>query len=171
MFLQQLHRYNKRLAILVIAFICIQLFVIIIWGLVISPFYNYGMFSEVMHVNKSYRIFEVEVNGRRLRGQDFSAQQWDKVILPLEYYASINKSNTLYKTDIKRLLEKIHIETSDKNFLQQCNYQQFENWYKKYVATITFTPVHTINITYRLYKFSDTLKPTDSVQHLAHLCH
>src|SRR5438128_4625339 len=129
MYIRQLHSYSRVLFAIVIVFICAQLFVILIWGIVITPFYNYGMYSEPMDIKKSYEVFEVEVNGRRLRGQDFSPQQWDRIILPLQFYADIKKSNELYKTDIKRLLDKMHISHNDGNFLLTCNYPQFENWY------------------------------------------
>ncbi|HEX8459879.1 MAG TPA: hypothetical protein VF623_00550 [Segetibacter sp.] len=171
MFLKKVYNYNRWLFLAICLFITAQLFVILIWGIVITPFYNYGMFSEVMHVEKSYSVFEVELNGKLLRGQDFSSEQWDKIILPLQYYTEINKSNDLYRTDVKRILGKMHISAQDENFLSICDYSDFKNWYADYLLQVTYQPVHSLKLYKRNYKFTKTLLPTDSVTMLTQICH
>jgi hypothetical protein len=154
-----------------IFFVAAQLFINFKQGLVISPFYHYGMFSAVSKLKDSYEIIEVQQNGKMLRGQDFSIQEWDKIMLPLQYYAGINSNNKLFRTDIKRLLTKLHLSANDKNFLLQCNYQQFENWYKNYLAQITNQPTNTLNICFHQYRFtSNKLIATDSVTVLSQQC-
>ncbi len=171
MYLRQLQAHSRLLSAAVILFICGQLFVILIWGIVITPFYNYGMFSEVIHQKDSYEVFEVEVNNKRLRGENFSSQQWDKVILPLQYYAGIKKSNSLYRLQIRRLLGKMQVSTNDANFIQLCNYAQFENWYKHYLQTITNQEIQSVVIYYRNYQFqSNRLQATPSFIPLSQLC-
>jgi hypothetical protein len=129
------------------------------------------MFSEVIEVKNGYQVFEVELNGKRLRGEDFSPREWDKIILPLQFFADIKKSNQLYETDIKRLLNKIHISAHDANFLLNCNYEQFENWYKTYLENITHQKTNFLTINYRSYKYqSNKLEPTDAVLPLSQLC-
>lgn len=171
MYLRQLHTHHRLLSAFAIIFICGQLFVILIWGIVITPFYNYGMYSEVIEIKKNYEVFEVEVNGKRLRGEDFSPQEWDKIILPVQFYAAINKSNELYNTEIKRLLDKMHISVNDQNFLLSCQYQQFENWYKDYLQSITKQKAASLTIHYRNYKYDlNKLVPTTSSLPLSQLC-
>ena len=171
MYLRQLQTHSRLLSALVIVFICGQLFVILIWGIVVTPFYNYGMFSEVIDVKNSYQIFEVEVNGKRLRGQDFSPQEWDKIMLPLQFYSGIKQSNELYKTDIKRLLDKMHLSASDANFLLSCNYQQFENWYRNYLQDVTNQKTESFTVNYRSYEYRlNKLQPTSSFIPLSQLC-
>src|SRR4051812_31223866 len=109
MFLQKVYRHSKILFAAMVFFIAMQLFINYKHGVVLSPFYHYGMYSGVMNTNDSYTIFAVGLNGKQLRGQDFSSQQWDQIMLPLQYYSAINKSNELYEADIKRLLEKMHL--------------------------------------------------------------
>lgn len=171
MFLRQLQLHSRPLSILLILFVCGQLFVVLIWGIVITPFYNYGMYSEPIAVEKNYQLFEVELNGKMLRGQDFSPQQWDKVLMPLQYYAGIKKSNALYSSDIKRLLNKMHIASNNADFLQHCSYEQFEPWYKNYLESITHRRTNSLFIHYRLYKYqSNQLVATDTLQPLSQLC-
>ena len=171
MYLRQLNTHHRLLSAFAIIFICGQLFVILIWGIVITPFYNYGMYSEVIEIKKNYEVFEVEVNGKRLRGEDFLPQQWDKIILPLQFYAGINKSNDLYKTEIKRLMDKMHIPVTEQNFLLSCNYQQFENWYKDYLQNVTKQKTASLKIQYRNYEYrSNKLEPTASSLPLSLLC-
>ena len=171
MFLQQVNKHSKTLLLLMVIFVIAQLFINYKRGMVISPFLSYGMYSEVMNINQSYEIFEVSQNGKRLRGQDFTPEQWDKIMLPLIYFAGINKSNQLYESDIKRLLSKLHLSSSEKNFLSACNYQQFEDWYKNYLAQITDQKTEGTTITYRTYSYqSNTLEATDKFLPLSQLC-
>jgi hypothetical protein len=149
MFLRELQTHNRLLSALVIIFICGQLFVILIWGIVSTPFYNYGMYSEKISIQKNYNVFEVELNGKRLEGKDFSASEWDKILVPLQFYASIKSSNQLYKLQIRRLLNKMHVSVSEANFIQSCNYEQFENWYRSYLENVTSKKTETLAVTYR----------------------
>lgn len=154
-----------------VLFIAGQLFINYKRGLVISPFYHFGMYSEVMKNTGSYQVVKVEQNGKILRGEDFSTQQWDEIMLPVQYYGGISKNNGLYETDIKRLLGKIGISANDKNFLQQCNYEQFETRYKSYLPQITKQPISSLKVYYRNYHYTaGELTATDSVTMLLQLC-
>jgi len=171
MFLKQVYQHSKGLFTAMIIFILLQLFISYNQGMVLSPFYNYGMYSEVFTIQKNYQLFEVVQNGKRLRGQDFSPEQWDRIMLPLQYFSGINKSNDLYHTTVKRLLTKINISAKEENFISNCNYRQFEDWYTKYLEQVTKEPVSSLSIYYRTYRFSNNkLEATDSVLLLSQLC-
>ena len=64
MFLQQVYKYSKWFFLFMIIFIISQLYVGYKHGMVVSPFYNYGMYSEVFKIKDSYEIWEVEVNNK-----------------------------------------------------------------------------------------------------------
>ena len=154
-----------------VLFIVGQLFINYKHGMVFSPFYHYGMYSEVMKEKSSYRVFEIQVNGRELQAKGFTPQQWDNIILPLNYYASINKSNALYQTDIKRLMNTIHISVNDINYMQNCDSKGFEKWYKNYLSSVLKEDIATLNILYRSYQYnSGSLQPTDSSSSISQLC-
>ena len=153
-----------------ILFVAMQVFVGYKHGLVVSPFFNYGMYSHEINIEKNYPVFEVKANGRLLRGQDFSPQQWDKIMLPVNYYANIHRSNDLYENEVKRLLGRLHISTEERKFLQQCDAVDFEKWYAKYLETVTGHLTNNLEISCRYYLYDGRLQPTDSVIKLAELC-
>ena len=172
MFLKQVYKHNKWLCLVMILFIAGQLFVNFKRGMVVSPFFHYGMYSHRINVEKGYPVVEVTVNGKQLRGQDFTAQQWDKILLPIQYHSNIGRSNRLYENEVKRLLGRLHISANEKDFLQKCNEESFENWYTVYLASFVGQPVQQLQINERMFAFNgQTLIPTDSIQSLAQLCH
>jgi len=129
------------------------------------------MYAEVNSIQDSIPVFEVEQNGKRLRGEDYSPEQWDKIILPLQYFAELKTSNRLYSTDIKRLTRKMFIPTNDANFLITCDYHGFEKWYRNYLEEITGKQTNSLKVYYRLYRFNlNKLEPTSSVTPLSKLC-
>lgn len=171
MFLLQVNRHSKGLLLLMVIFAIGQLFINYKRGMVISPFFHYGMYSGIIKIKNTYDIFEIEQNGKRLRGQDFTPEQWDRIILPLQCYAGVNKSNELYETEIKRLLSKIGVSAASQNFISVCNYQEFENWYKIYVGDVTDEKIHTISVNYCTYQYeSNSLRRTANCLPLSQLC-
>jgi hypothetical protein len=172
MFLQKVYKHNKLLFALMIVFIIGQLFINYKHGMAFSPFYHYGMYSEVMKEKDNYGVFEIEVNGKKLAAQNFTAQQWDKIILPLNYYSSIRtKSNTLYYSDIKRLTNAIHLNTNERNYIQTCDSKNFENWYLLYLANELKEKVNNLHTQYRLYQYkTGSLQRTDSILALSQIC-
>lgn len=171
MFLSQLYKHSKWLFAAVVVFTVCQLVINFKRGMVVSPFYHYGMYSEVIDPKPGYEVFEVWANGQQLRGQDFMPWTWDKIIQPLTYYSSIPKSNQLFKDDIRRLMGKLHLAADEQQFLVSCDYPRFENWYKEYLAKILHQPVSTVDLRLRTYTYSaGILQPTNNVQLLSNLC-
>ena len=171
MFLQKVYKHSKLLFLAMLGFIAGQLFINYKHGVVCSPFYHYGMYSEVMKVKDKYQVWEIEVNGKKLFAKDYSIQQWDMIMLPLQYYEGIQKSNALYETDIKRLLGKVHISADEKYYLNNCRYDQFEKWYSMRLQQLTKMPVNSLIINYRTYLYKgDHFVSTDEVISLAQLC-
>lgn len=176
MFIKQVYKHNKWLCLAMILFMAGQLFVNYKHGMVVSPFFHYGMYSHEIKIEKSYPVVEVTINGKLLRGQDYTPQQWDKIMLPIQYYSNIQHSNELYHNEVKRLLQKLSITTNEANFLQQCDEASFVKWYKNYLSFITKEPVPIaigmqLEINERQYIFNGhILTQTDSLKSLAQLC-
>lgn len=172
MYLIQLYRYKKWLFTIIAFFIAAQLYINSKHGVVVSPFFHYGMYSMVIKVNRTYNVFEVRQNGIMLKGEDFTPQEWDKILLPLQYFTAIQTSNKLYKNDIARLFKKIGLSTTEQNFVIHCNYQQFISWYSSYLGGITGTTTASIAVGQRLYIYNGKrLEPTNKVIPLSQLCH
>jgi hypothetical protein len=162
---------------LIIAFIAGQLYfnyrigVVYSPGVFVSPFYLYGMYANVYKIEVDYSITEVEVNSHLLEGKDFTPQQWDKIMLPVKFYAEIKASNSLYKTEIERLMKKISIQTREINFIQSCNDTAFKNWYTSYLQNIISEKINAIEIRQRIYQYKGHhLQPTNTVLSLSQLC-
>lgn len=154
-----------------ILFIAGQLFINYKHGVVFTPFFHYGMYSEVMKVNTDFAVWEVEVNNKKLQTADFSIQDWDKIVLPLQYYAGIGKSNAVYLADTKRLLNNIGIAADDQKFLNACDASSFQKWYKGYLQKIIGIEINSISIHSRTYQANNNkLVPTDRDTLLAQLC-
>ena len=171
MFLKQLYKHSRWMFVLVVFFIAAQLFINYKRGMVVSPFYHYGMYSEVIKPKADYAVFEVWANGKQLQGRDFTPWQWEKIILPLVYYSSTPKSNQLYHDEVKRLMNKFGFNPNEQRFLSACNYRRFEAWYKDYLGPIINQPVNSLDLKYRTYQFTaGILQPTKNIQLLPDLC-
>lgn len=171
MYLQQVFRFNKWLFALCILFAAGQLFINAKRGMVLSPFYHYGMYSQVMPVQTSYNVFRIDVNGTTLQGSNYSPWQWDKIMWPVVYYSQLNNSNRLYNEDAKRLMQRINLRPQDKHFLTACNYSQFESWYKQYLASVINQRVETLSIGQTACQYvAGELRPGQTFTPLQQLC-
>ncbi len=171
MFLQKVYKHSKLLFFTLLGFMAGQLFINYKHGVVCSPFYHYGMYSEVIKVKDKYQVWEIMVNGKKLKAKDYSIQEWDMIVLPLQYYESIKKNNSLYQSDIKRLLGKLHISAPENYYLITCNYPQFEKWYADRLSNITQLSVQNLSINFRTYQYKDhRLVATNETISLTQLC-
>lgn len=130
MFILKVYRYNKWLAGGMLFFILMQLFCFYKGGMVVSPWYNYGMYSQRISIDSSYSVNRVG----QLRGEDFSPQYWDKIHVTLSYYQAISKNDSLYQNEVIRIFKKLHIPAADKNlFVETLSPAAFEQWYISYL--------------------------------------
>ena len=171
MFLSQLYKHSKLLFLLVIAFICGQLFINVKHGLVFSPFYHYGMYSQVMKPAGEYLVPEIFVDGFKIKGSDFTPWTWDKILQPLNFFTAIPSSNSLYNNEVKRLTPFFLSTQKTKNFLQACDNEAFREWYKNYLTDILGKPVKTVDVAFRNFGFNKgKLEPTSTTFTLRGLC-
>lgn len=171
MFLKKVYNHSKPLFLLMILFSAGQLFINYKRGVVCTPFFHFGMYSSVMPVNNSYVVWEIDVNHKKLNPANFSIQQWDKIILPIQYYADIPNSNMVFKTDANRILNKLGINPRMERFISTCNYYAFEAWYKTYLEEIINLKIGTLKIHRRTYRLNNlVLQPTSIDTTLAQLC-
>lgn len=171
MYLKLLYRYNRVYFFLVAAFIICQLFINFKRGMVISPFYHFGMYSQVMNPDVKYTVFEVVVNGARLQGKDFTPWQWDKINQPLSYFAGIPANNLFFKSEVQRITSKAGISMDSSHFTMACNYPQFIDWYKNYLERLLPGPVNSLEVYYRDYTFQQAkLQPAQTQHSLSEVC-
>ena len=171
MFLKLLYKHSKLLFMMVIVFILGQLFINVKHGMVFSPFYHYGMYSQVMRPQSEYLVPEIVVDGILLKGNVFTPWAWDKILQPVNYFSAIRPSNALYKNEVTRLTPAFLLPGKTSNFIQPCDYQSFMEWYKEYLSDILGRPVKTVEIISRKYAFSNgKLEPTPITFTLSSQC-
>ncbi|CAN5432207.1 hypothetical protein BH10BAC3_BH10BAC3_40310 [soil metagenome] len=92
-------------------FIAGQLFVFYRSGMVFSPWYNYGMYSEVIKPQKEYALYNVYDDGKIMAGNDYSPQQWDQIHFNLVQADAAACNSNFYEKEISRLFHKFHLPT------------------------------------------------------------
>ena len=75
MFLQKVYKHSKLLFLAMLGFIAGQLFINYKHGVVCSPFYHYGMYSEVMKVR------QIPSMGNR--------SEWQKIIRQRLFHSTV----------------------------------------------------------------------------------
>ena len=154
LFLQKLYNHNKLLFLGFVLFIIVQLFLNFKQGMVATPFMHFGMYSGPFKVQPEISVTEIIVNGEKLSAEDFSATQWDKIILPIELYCSQHKrGKTFYHEDIKRLLARFHIPSNEKSFYLELSNADFLSAYQKVLSSIIGRDINKIEILRSKYRY------------------
>ncbi len=147
MYFKQLYHNHKGWFVFAVLFCIAQLFINYKRGVVVSPFFHYGMYSAKKDMPDTITVFEVQINGKPLEPFHFSAQEWDKLMLPLYQYAAVQQHNSnKWNTDIERLLSKINIHPNAANFLLMDNAEKFKTWYQSYTETIIGYQINSLTI-------------------------
>jgi hypothetical protein len=162
MYLKQLYNQHKGWFLLVVLFIAGQLFINFKRGVVFSPFYHYGMYSERMERPDSIAVLRIRSNQGELRPFDFSAQSWDKLTLPVYLNQNFQQHDSLcYYQNAKRMLAVMHIGTNENDF--QSPPFLFYEWYHDYARTIFGNKHNSVNSfsleKYPIEQFSSKAKP------------
>ncbi len=143
MYLKKLYQHHKGWFFFVVFFIASQVFINYKHGVVFSPFYHYGMYSEIIKPQKKYALIEINTNGKILQTKDFSPQEWDKITSPILLNNQQQQwNNEVYNNTIKRLL---HVKDSTL-YTNHYTQNEFYNWYKSYLQGITKTKIDSLNI-------------------------
>ncbi len=147
MYFQQLYRTNKLWFLFVLIFVLCQLFINYKQGVTITPLYHYGMYSKKAESIDSIELYTVKINGKILQPFQFSAQEWDKLMLPVNEYCNVEKhNNDLFSKDIKRILNKLYLTADSSNFVFAKQPDVFLNWYKKYASNIISASINNFEI-------------------------
>lgn len=94
-------------------FAIVQLFCFYKRGMVFSPWFNYGMYSEVIKPDSIYSVNKVFADGSLLQGNKYSPQEWDKIHFTLTQTAAAECNGNFYNKQISRLFEKFDFNAPD----------------------------------------------------------
>jgi hypothetical protein len=121
-----------------LAVIAIQLFINVKRGIVVTPFYHYGMYATKMELTDTVIAFELKNNGKVLSPFQFSAQQWDALMLPLFFYKQADNTNRLqWQQNIQRILQKVSIYPNSALYTGKPSAQEFSKAYTNLAYRIT----------------------------------
>jgi hypothetical protein len=147
MYLKQLLHHNKFWFGVIVLFITGQLFINFKRGMVFSPFFHYGMYSEVTKPKDSYPVFEVIVDEEVLQAKDFTPQQWDKIQQPLIYFNKHKEWNSYQFLEANRLF---NLSDSPK-FMNSLTKRSFYTWYQNYLSLVLDKKVMTLLVQQKSY--------------------
>lgn len=100
--------------------------------MVLSPFYHYGMYSEVMKPGSHYPVVQIIADDDTLQTKDFNPQQWDKIMQPVLYYSKHKEWNG----NMYREVQRITGISDSVNYLSNVQKKEFFDWYRKYLSQI-----------------------------------
>jgi hypothetical protein len=139
------------------------------WGAVVTPVYQYGMFSSVFHIKDTQTVYHIYVNDTKLDITQYHFAERDMLIISLENYAKAPKSNSSIFFTMKHLLDK----TGAGNLMQQAKYSNtvsdatFTEWYKKLLQqTIGYPVIKAAVFTQKYIWEGKILEPVSSPQKL-----
>jgi hypothetical protein len=135
MFLKEVYRHSKWMFAGMLLFVSGQLVVNYKRGMVFSPFFHYGMYSEKVKPRPDYLVNIVTMNGDTLRGADYTPAQWDKIQYTLHQVIASSCDTLFYQNQIQRLYAKAHLPAPEsKIFINKGDQQVRLKTYKIWLA-------------------------------------
>jgi hypothetical protein len=147
---------------LLIGFIILQIGLDLIHSVTAFPFVHYGMFSESFERPDSLLVYEVTVDDKLLKANDFRIYRWDMVQVPLAGFEqeqmghdadadkpkegdspALVEARLIYKSILPSQLEN---ETSLSI--------HFPQWYKQYLSRLLGHPVHRLRVDKAWYRYT-----------------
>src|SRR5882757_7574169 len=133
----------------IIGFFILQIGVDLAHSVTVFPFVHYGMFSESFSRPDSIEVFEVAVDGKRLRPADYAIYRWDMVQVPLQAYEkqiatgdyAIDKEKLqagMQRVGLASLYNELKINLNNTN--------SFVPWYRDYLGRLLGLPVGMVEV-------------------------
>jgi hypothetical protein len=147
---------------LLIGFFLLQLLIDLAHSVTVFPFVHYGMFSQSLPRPDSIPVFEVTVDGQRLRAIDFSIYQWDMVQTPLA--AAEQQVHTRdFAFDKEKMSSGLQLaglgglyRTVAPNLDNAPGTATlFPQWYKAYLSNLVGHPIRTVQVDKVWYRYTE----------------
>ncbi|MBA2498903.1 MAG: hypothetical protein H0V30_04185 [Chitinophagaceae bacterium] len=119
-----------------------------------TPFMHSGMYSGTFKVQSEISVTELIIDGKKLSASDYSATEWDKIIMPAELYCRHHlKDKIFYQEDIKRLLARFKLPSNETSFYTALSKDEFLILYKKLLSSLIGKKIHEIEIIQSKYQY------------------
>ena len=141
----------------IIGFFILQIGVDLAHSVTAFPFVHYGMFSETFARPDSVEVFEVSVDGKRLRPADYTIYQWDMVQVPLQACEKRIETDdyTVDKEKLRAGMERVGLTSIYNNLkINLNNTNSFFPWYGDYLGRLLGMPVGTVRVNRAWYRWT-----------------
>ncbi len=114
------------------------------------------MYSEVMKPAAKYAVTKIDVNGKPLQSKDFTPQQWDKIILPLQF----NNDQQQWNSYVYKNVARVFLRANDSSvYVNNYGTVQFQKWYHSYLESLLHTKINSLNTTAATCVFINNTQP------------
>ena len=142
---------------LFIAFIVLQIGLDLAHSIAFFPFMHYGMYSQVLPRQDSIEVFEIDVDGKRLRPEDFRIYQWDMVTVPLSGFEERLRTGD-YAFDKAKFQQGLQWAGLGRLYAalkpNLDNSGNFPVWYKSYLSRLLGRPIGRLTVDKAWYRWS-----------------
>ena len=152
MYLKKLYLHHKGWFIVIVLFAVIQITINIHQDASITPFFHYGMYSQVIQPRSIYVVPEIQVNKQILQTKDFSPQEWDNIIQTVVLFEAQKKWN--YELYFQHIQPLLHLDDSTK-YVNTFNPSNFQIWYKKHLSALLGKPIDSLVIRFNIMAYSN----------------
>ena len=144
MFLFNLYKHSKGLFFLFAGFLLAFVFINAKQGAVITPVYQYGMFSEPFYRDQKYVAYQFSVNGETVSLKNLSFPARDIMLVSLQnYLISAERNSAVYHTMQSIVGRIVPLPSS---LLETAKLEDFNLWYSRMVSQLLKRKVSSLEV-------------------------
>lgn len=144
MFLAKLYKHSKGLFVLFAGFLLAFVFINVKQGAVVTPVYQYGMFSEPFYRDQQYEAYQFYVDGEVISLKNLCFPARDIMLVHLQnYLMSAERNNAVYNTMQPIVSRIVPLPSSLSETAQPEN---FNRWYSKMVSQLLKNKIRTLEV-------------------------
>ena len=147
---------------LFIGFIILQIGIDLAHSVTAFPFVHYGMYSESFPRQDSLEVFQVTVDGRVLKPEEFTPYRWDMVQTPLAAFEKKTQTGD-FAFDKGKMGQGMRqaglgglYNLLRPNLDNTGSAESFQSWYKRYLEGLLGHPIGNLGIEKRSYRWQDS---------------
>lgn len=144
MFLPKLYKYNKGLFILFTGFLFLFIYINAKQGAVVTPVYQYGMFSEPFQLEDARDALVFTIDGKQLEVEKLSFPARDIMVVSLENYLVSRERNIQVFRSLQPLMDPVIDLPS--SLAHTSSPQEFNRWYVEMVSRLTKKDVNMLEV-------------------------
>lgn len=147
MFLKNLFNYNKVLFSAFVLFIVLFVFINLKKGMVVSPVYQFGMYSGQQNLSDTISSFRIVADGKEIDLSKLSFIQVDELMNPLCAFFDAREDNKEVAKTLNSFFSKIGLNFPNKILPgSETDKERFSSWYKELLSSLIGLKVQQLNI-------------------------